>query len=254
MTKRVQEERHRAFYDSAATSLADVTLMNYGYAPQDLPIESGTGSEYLCLELYRHVVRPPVAGLRLLEVSCGRGGGAFFIKQSLGPSELIAIDLSDENVKLAKERFGGVPGLEFREGNAEALAFPNASFDAVVNVEASHLYGEPSRFFAEVARVLRPGGLFLYADLFWRDSAPETLLERAGFTIRQSHDVTPNVLRSLELDSDRRDALLGPEAPDAARQEFRDWAGVKGYRAYNRFASGEWTYRSFELSHSEPGD
>jgi len=79
------------------------------------------------------------------------------------------------------------------------------------------------------------------------------MLREAALVIGQSQDVTPNVLRSLELDSDRREALLEPGAPESERQEFRDWAGIKGYRAYNRFASGEWTYRSFEVSRPESG-
>jgi hypothetical protein len=80
-------------------------------------------------------------------------------------------------------------------------------------------------------------------------------LTQAGLVIRQSHDITPNVLRSLELDSERREKLLEPGASEAERLEFRDWAGIKGYRAYNRFDSGEWVYRSFELSrpHSAGG-
>ena len=227
--------------------------MNYGYAPENPEISGRADSEYLCLELYRHVARPEIADGRVLEVSCGRGGGAFFVKGTFQPAEYIGIDLSEENVRIANERFGGTEGLEFRVGNAEDLSFPDESFDAVLNVEASHLYPNPSRFFSEVARVLRPGGLFLYADLFWPDSTPESMLGKAGLVIRQSHDVTPNVLRSLELDSERREALLEPGTPESKRREFCDWAGIKGYRAYNRFASGEWTYRSFEVVRPNPG-
>jgi ubiquinone/menaquinone biosynthesis C-methylase UbiE len=57
-----------------------------------------------------------------------------------------------------------LPGLDFVHGSAEELPFADQSFDAVVNVEASHCYPELPRFLAEVARVLRPGGHFLYAD------------------------------------------------------------------------------------------
>jgi ubiquinone/menaquinone biosynthesis C-methylase UbiE len=227
--------------------------MNYGYAPKDAEIEGRADSEYLCLELYRHVASREITDSRVLEVSSGRGGGAFFLMGTFRPAEYIGIDLSEENVRIANERFGGTDGLEFRVGNAEDLAFADESFDAVLNIEASHLYPNPSCFFAEVARVLRPGGLFFYADLFWPDSDPESMLREAGLVIRQSQDVTPNVLRSLELDSDRREALLEPGTPEEKRLEFCDWAGIKGYRAYNRFASGEWTYRSFVVSRPAPG-
>jgi ubiquinone/menaquinone biosynthesis C-methylase UbiE len=48
--------------------------------------------------------------------------------------------------------------LDFVEGNAEELPFDDKSFDAVLSVEASHLYLQFPRFLAEVARVLRSGG------------------------------------------------------------------------------------------------
>jgi ubiquinone/menaquinone biosynthesis C-methylase UbiE len=55
--------------------------------------------------------------------------------------------------------------LDFVQGNAENLPFPGQSFDAVMNVQASLSYPSLPRFLAEVARILRPGGHFLYADL-----------------------------------------------------------------------------------------
>ena len=51
MTKLSQAERHRAFYDAAATSVAEISLMNYGDAPNDPVVEGRADSEYLCLEL-----------------------------------------------------------------------------------------------------------------------------------------------------------------------------------------------------------
>ena len=53
----------------------------------------------------------------------------------------------------------------FIEGSAEDLPFPDESFDAVINIESSHTYPNFSRFLAEVARALRPGGHFLYTDV-----------------------------------------------------------------------------------------
>ena len=58
------------------------------------------------------------------------------------------------------------------QGDAQNLPFPDESFDAVINVEASHIYPNFERFLGEVARVLRPGGHFLYADFRNRDGLP----------------------------------------------------------------------------------
>jgi ubiquinone/menaquinone biosynthesis C-methylase UbiE len=45
------------------------------------------------------------------------------------------------------------------------MPFPDASFDAVINVESSHCYPSMGRFLSEVHRVLRPRGSLLFADL-----------------------------------------------------------------------------------------
>jgi ubiquinone/menaquinone biosynthesis C-methylase UbiE len=50
-------------------------------------------------------------------------------------------------------------------GNAENLPSADHSFDAVINIEAAAFYPRFPHFLAEVARVLRPGGHFLYADV-----------------------------------------------------------------------------------------
>ena len=65
-----------------------------------------------------------------------------------------------------------MPGLTFVQGDAQKLPFSAQSLDAVINVEASHCYPNFPGFLAEVARVLRPGGHFLYADFRFRPDLP----------------------------------------------------------------------------------
>jgi len=71
--------------------------------------------------------------------------------------------LNPASIEKCRERHK-LPGLDFVQGDAENLPFPDQSFDAVINVEASHQYPHFPRFLEEVARVLRPGGYFLYTD------------------------------------------------------------------------------------------
>ena len=241
----------RAFYNEIASSLPEISLMNYGYAPESISAEGNLQAEDLCLELYRHVGSAELGGLRVLEVSCGRGGGAFFILKTYEPACVIGIDLSESNIELARQRFGGVTGLEFQVGTAEQLDFEDQSYDAVLNVEASHLYDDPALFFSEVSRVLRPGGLCFYADLFWGNSDPEAVITGAGLVVRESQDITRNVLRALDLDSARRERIMRTSVAEPLWQDFQDWSGIKGHRAYNRFASGEWVYRRFRLERSQ---
>jgi len=92
-------------------------------------------------------------GTRLLDVASGPGYAAA-AAAGLGASP-VGLDFSSEMVALARRRY---PAVEFVEGDAEALAFPAASFDAVViNFGVLHL-ARPDTALAEARRVLRPGG------------------------------------------------------------------------------------------------
>ena len=241
----------RALYDQAAQLLPGASLMNYGYAPESISSPDDLSPEGFCLELYRRVSGGALGGLQVLEVSCGRGGGAFFLMTTFQPASLVGIDLSEKNIELARQRYKDVEGLTFQAGWAEDLEFADRSFDAVLSVEASHLYSDRARFFAEVSRVLRPGGLFLYADLFDSDTDPESVIAGTGLRLQESEDITRNVLRALDLDSGRRERIMEAGVPRPLWQRFRDWAGIKGHRNYNRFASGEWVYRRFRYAAPE---
>jgi len=242
-TPESRSEKARAFYDATATA-GDFAFMNYGYARPGAPPLDAAAPEQYCQQLYRHVIgTTEVAGKRLLEVSSGRGGGAAFVMSAFRPASLVGVDISEQNVALARARFAAVPGLSFQVGRAEQLPFPDGSIDAVLNVEASHLYDDHPRYFAEVHRVLAVGGRFLYADLFWSNSDPERLIADAGLAIIDSEDITANVLQALDLDSERREHIVTSGIPPAMQEDYRNWAGVKGFRAYNRFTSREWVYR-----------
>jgi SAM-dependent methyltransferase len=236
-------EQARQFYNAAATASVTFSFMNYGYAPLTAALAQSPEPERYCLQLYEHLIgATEITGKRVVEVSCGRGGAAAHVAAHYRPAEYIGIDISEENVRLAGLRGAGLRNLRFTAGNAESLPLAAASCHALINVEASHLYDNPAAFFAEAQRVLAPGGVFLHADLAWKDKDPEGMIASAGFTVTSVEDITGNVLESLELDSSRREAIVA-SFPPHMQNDFRDWSGVRGFRAYNRFKSREWIYR-----------
>ncbi len=238
-----RNEQARRFYNAAGDISTDFSFMNYGYAPLSAELSGSTEPEKYCLQLYRRLVgHTQLGGRRVVEVSCGRGGGAAHVAQSFRPANYLGIDISEKNLALATKRFSGVDNLEFQQGNAEALPLESGSVDVVMNVEASHLYDNPARFIAEVFRVLKPGGRFLHVDLHWQDKDPPALIAAAGFKVDEVEDITKNVVQALEEDSERREALV-LTFPEHMRKDFRDWSGVKDFRAYNRLKNGEWLYR-----------
>ncbi len=238
-----RNEQARKFYNAAGTISTDFSFMNYGYAPLSAELVGSAEAEKYCLQLYRQLIGDTVLrGKRVVEVSCGRGGGAAHVASSFEPSSYVGIDISEQNLALASARFPDVKNLSFQQGNAESLPLENAAVDVVLNVEASHLYDNPAKFIAEVHRVLVPGGRFLHVDLHWKDKDPPALIAAAGFKVDEVVDITANVVQALELDSIRREAIV-MTFPENMRNDFRDWSGVAGLRAYNRLKNGEWLYR-----------
>lgn len=235
-----------AYYDRAADNIPTFTVLNYGYfdASESSRVPDSHPERY-CLALYEHTVRDTeLAGAHVLEVSCGRGGGAGFLMNAFGVSEYIGVDLSDENVRIANARGDGP---QFVKGNAQELPFEDARFDVVINIEASHLYDDRRQFFAEVMRVLKPGGTFCYTDGCWaNDNCVPDLLD-AGFELLERREITPNVIAALELDSARREALFDSMPEKDRIEEYKDWGGVVGYRAWNRFVNRETLYFSHRL-------
>ena len=92
-------------------------------------------------------------GARVLDVASGPGYGAAAAAER--GASVIGVDVAEGMISLARRLH---PQLDFRFGNAEALPFPDASFDAVVaNFVLLHL-GRPERAAAEFARVLDADG------------------------------------------------------------------------------------------------
>jgi ubiquinone/menaquinone biosynthesis C-methylase UbiE len=237
-----RNEQARKFYDAAGTISTDFSFMNYGFAPLSAELSNSGEPEKFCLQLYRQLIgNCELRGKRVVEVSCGRGGGAAHVASSFQPASYLGIDISEKNLVLASTRYSA-QNLRFQQGNAEALPLENGSVDVVLNVEASHLYDNPAKFFSEVNRVLVPGGRFLHVDLAWKDKDPPGMIAAAGFEVNEVVDITANVVQALDLDSVRREQIV-QSFPEAMRKDFRDWSGVKDFRAYNRLKSGEWVYR-----------
>ena len=233
----------------------EVLFLNYAFEtdpPMAVPLAPEDERHRACIQLYHHVAtQVALRGRNLLEVSCGHGGGASYLTRSLQPAHYTGLDLNPTGVRFCANRHH-VDGLAFVEGDAEKLPFADNAFDAVLNVEASHCYPDFPRFLAEVARVLRPGGHFLYADFRFgagahsRDfTAWEHALANAPLTMLQSRVINAEVRRGMELNSARSQQLIVRHLPGFLRGLGRDFAGVTGSRLYRALASGELSYRSY---------
>lgn len=101
----------------------------------------------------------------VLEVGPGYGATTDVLCERAG--RLTAVEIDPELVKLLRERFSGSLGVEIVEGDATGLEFPGGRFSGAASFTMLHHVPTAElqdRLFAEVARVLRPGGLFALGD------------------------------------------------------------------------------------------
>jgi ubiquinone/menaquinone biosynthesis C-methylase UbiE len=105
--------------------------------------------------------------------------------------------------------------LDFVQGDAQNLPFPDESFDAVVNVEASHQYPDFPGFLAEVTRVLRPGGHFLYTDSRRNPVVAEWETALADIPLRKlaQRDIDKEAKRGLDANTRRSQEIISRRAP-----------------------------------------
>jgi ubiquinone/menaquinone biosynthesis C-methylase UbiE len=234
---------------------ASLSFLNYGYAGPDGdagPVLSGDDeADRPCIQLYHRVAGGiDLTGCRVLEVSCGHGGGASYLARYRRPASVCGLDRNPQAISLCRRRHRGVANLSFRSGDALDLPFPERAFDAVVNVEASHCYADFPRFLAEVRRVLRPGGSFLYADFRDRGAALDQVHEQvqaSGLQRIEHEDISPGVVRGMRLNTARYLELVRRLVPGPLQKPAMSFAGVEGSPIYRELVAGETVYFRYVL-------
>ncbi|MFA6242373.1 MAG: class I SAM-dependent methyltransferase [Candidatus Hydrogenedentales bacterium] len=231
-----------------------VRLLNYGYKELDsdaprLELSPEEEGNRYAIQLYRYVASgADLAGKDVLEVGCGRGGGAAFVMRHFTPRMMVGIDLWRTSIDFCNSMYD-IDGLSYRLGNAEALPFPDAHFDAVLNIESSHLYDNIDTFYAEVLRVLRPGGHLLFADFRTKERGAMLTQEfkDAGFEVVREDIINPNVLAALDEDDERKRKLILERLPQRRQEQFSVFAALKGTHIYECIKSGDIEYKRYVL-------
>ena len=158
-------------------------------------------------------------GTRVLDVACGPGYAAGYA--AAHGARAVGLDFAPAMVTEARENY---PQVEFHEGDAQALPFDDASFDAVIcNFGLLHI-AEPERALAEAYRVLAPGGRYAFTVWCAPTKGPSYFSLLFG-TIQAHADMTvpmppaPPLFRFSDQDECRR-ALTAAGFIDSDVTEF----------------------------------
>jgi ubiquinone/menaquinone biosynthesis C-methylase UbiE len=153
-------------------------------------------------------------GMRILDAGCGLGGACRMLADEYD-CDVTGIDITGDYIRTAQQ-LSALTGLQhvtrFVQGSVLALPFNNNTFDVVLTQHVQMNIADKKTFYAEIQRVLTPGGRFIYYDILSHDHLPvyfpvpwagdaalsflttpqelHSLLHNAGFQLVQIKDET----------------------------------------------------------------
>ncbi len=124
-------------------------------------------------------LRSLAAGERVVDIGSGGGFDCFVAAQQIGPGgQVIGIDMTEEMLEKSRDtaRTMALDHVEFREGIIEEMPVEDSWADVVISNGVINLCADKRSVFAEIDRVLKPGGHLQFADIANGKPVPEAAI------------------------------------------------------------------------------
>jgi fatty-acid O-methyltransferase len=140
--RKIQHGVRSRFYSYLTRRVPDDALFfNWSYEedpPMGLPLDAGDEPNRYPIQLYHSTATQNggLAGKRVLEVGCGRGGGASYLTRTLTPVSYVGLDLNAASIEFCQHRHP-IPGLTPPRA-AQRRAATNRSSESMVSMQRTH--------------------------------------------------------------------------------------------------------------------
>jgi SAM-dependent methyltransferase len=228
-------------------------FFNFGYRPvgDEEPVGPRLGAGFPNQDsaqlLFQLIGNTPMAGREVLEIGCGRGGNLWLVDRYFEPARVTGMDIAYRSVAYCR---GAMPGADrqFAVADAERVPMGDHTADVILSVETSCTYPRIEDFFRNVARILRPGGSFLYTDLMRADLVEpfKGALGALGLEVVHERDITPNVSASRDARAARQKLAYGSR-PEGDEKTMLEYVGESGSELYDLLTSGTGRYMLFRF-------
>jgi arsenite methyltransferase len=178
-------------------------------------------------------------GQTVVDLGSGAGNDVFIARAAVGEKgRVIGVDMTPEMIAKARENAGrrGFGNVEFRLGDIESLPVDDAAADVVVSNCVLNLVPDKKRAFAEIFRILKPGGHFCISDIVLEGKLPAKLQNLAELYVgcvagALSYEEYMGIIRDTGFDAIAVKSSRRIDLPEEFLLENLGPDGLAAYRA-----------------------